>query len=111
MVRLARIDLAGIPQHIVQRGNNRLPCFLDNGDRLRYLHLLHEALHATGCQLHAYVLMNNHVHFACDATCNRTDRAADAAAWAQLSGAIQWPPRPHRYAMGRALQSSSCRQC
>lgn len=23
---------------------------------------MHEALHATGCQLHAYVLMDNHVH-------------------------------------------------
>ncbi|WP_311539112.1 transposase [Xanthomonas arboricola] len=46
----------------MQRGNNRLPCFLDDGDRLRYLHLMHEALHATGCQLHAYVLMDNHVH-------------------------------------------------
>ncbi|WP_228739762.1 transposase [Xanthomonas euvesicatoria] len=62
MARLPRIDLPGIPQHIVQRGNNRLPCFLDDGDRLRYLHLIHEALHATGCQLHAYVLMDNHVH-------------------------------------------------
>ncbi|WP_330469547.1 transposase [Xanthomonas campestris] len=62
VARLPRIDLPGIPQHIVQRGNNRLPCFLDDGDRLRYLHLLHEALHATGCQLHAYVLMDNHVH-------------------------------------------------
>ncbi|WP_258072312.1 transposase [Xanthomonas arboricola] len=39
-----------------------MPCFLDDGDRLRYLHLMHEALHATGCQLHAYVLMDNHVH-------------------------------------------------
>ncbi|WP_263297448.1 transposase [Xanthomonas citri] len=29
---------------------------------MRYLHLIHEALHATGCQLHAYVLMDNHVH-------------------------------------------------
>ncbi|AOY64485.1 hypothetical protein ABFO19_03125 [Xanthomonas citri pv. glycines] len=57
MARLPRFDLAGIPQHIVQRGNNRLPCFLD-GDRSRYLHLMHEALHATGCQLHAYVLMD-----------------------------------------------------
>jgi putative transposase len=62
MASLPRIDLPGIPQHIVQRGNNRLPCFLDDGDRLRYLHLMHEALHATGCQLHAYVLMDNHVH-------------------------------------------------
>lgn len=43
MARLTRIDLPGIPQHIVQRRNNRLPCFLDDGDRLRYLHLLREA--------------------------------------------------------------------
>ncbi|NJC44288.1 UNVERIFIED_ORG: putative transposase [Xanthomonas campestris] len=62
MSRLTRIALTGIPQHIVQRGNSRLPCFLDDGDRLRYLHLLHEALQATGCKLHAYVLMDNHVH-------------------------------------------------
>lgn len=60
--RLPRIDLPDIPQHIVQRGNNRLPCFLDDGDRLRYLNLLHEALQATGCKLHAYVSMDNHVH-------------------------------------------------
>ncbi|MBB4133414.1 transposase [Xanthomonas sp. 3075] len=62
MASLPRIDLPGIPQHIVQRGNNRLPCFLADGDRLRYLQLMHEALHATGCQLHAFVLMDNHVH-------------------------------------------------
>ncbi|WP_435014314.1 transposase [Xanthomonas arboricola] len=62
MARLPGIDLPGITQHIVQRGNNRLPCFLDDGDRLRYLHLLHEALQATSCKLHAYVLMDNHVH-------------------------------------------------
>lgn len=62
MARLPRLDLTGVPQHIVQRGNNRLPCFLDDDDRLRYLQLLHEALHFTGVQLHAYVLMDNHVH-------------------------------------------------
>jgi putative transposase len=62
MARLPRFDLPGIPQHIVQRGNNRLPCFLDDGDRQRYLHLLHEALSVTECELHAYVLMDNHVH-------------------------------------------------
>jgi putative transposase len=62
MARRPRLDLPCIPQHVVQRGNNRLPCFLDDGDRLRYLHLLREALLATGVQLHAYVLMDNHVH-------------------------------------------------
>ncbi len=62
MARLPRPDLAGIPQHIVQRGNNRLPCFLDDEDRQRYLQLLLEALGRFGCRLHAYVLMDNHVH-------------------------------------------------
>lgn len=62
MTRLPRLDLPGIPQHIVQRGNNRLPCFLDDGDRLRYLALLREALQDTDCALHAWVLMDNHVH-------------------------------------------------
>ena len=62
MARQPRLDLPVIPQHIVQRGNNRLPCFLDNDDRQRYLTLLCEALLDTGCRLHAYGLMDNHVH-------------------------------------------------
>ena len=62
MARQPRLDLPGIPQHVVQRGNNRLPCFLDEADRRRYLTLLGEALLDTGCKLHAYVLMDNHVH-------------------------------------------------
>ncbi|GMV31876.1 MAG: hypothetical protein AMXMBFR59_40010 [Rhodanobacteraceae bacterium] len=62
MARLPRLDLPGIPQHVVQRGNNRLPCFLDDDDRPRYLHLLQEALIDTAVKLHAYVLMSNHVH-------------------------------------------------
>lgn len=62
MARLPRFDLPGIPQHIVQRGNNRLPCFLDDDDRQLYLQLLRQAALATQCQLHAYVLMDNHVH-------------------------------------------------
>lgn len=62
MARLPRIDLPGIPQHVRQRGNNRLPCFLDDNDRRNYLDALGEALVATECRLHAYVLMGNHVH-------------------------------------------------
>jgi putative transposase len=62
MARSPRLDLPGIPQHIVQRGNNRVPCFLDDWDRRRYLQNLREALLDTGVELHAYVLMSNHVH-------------------------------------------------
>lgn len=45
----------------MQRGNNRLPCFLDDEDRQRYLQCLRQTLLRSGCMLHAYVLMSNHV--------------------------------------------------
>jgi putative transposase len=62
MSRQPRFDLPGIPQHVVQRGNHRLPCFLDDFDRQRYLQCLQQALRRFGCGLHAHVLMSNHVH-------------------------------------------------
>jgi putative transposase len=62
MARLPRPDLAGVPQHVVQRGNNRMLCFLDDEDRQRYLQCLRAALPRYDCELHAYVLMSNHVH-------------------------------------------------
>jgi putative transposase len=62
MARLPRFDLPYIPQHIVQLGNNRLPCFLDDDDRQRYLQLLRQAASTAKCCVHAYALMNNHVH-------------------------------------------------
>jgi putative transposase len=62
MGRMPRLDLPGIPQHVVQRGNNRLPCFVDDHDRRRYLRHLREAADRLRCDVHAYVLMTNHVH-------------------------------------------------
>jgi REP element-mobilizing transposase RayT len=62
MARRPRFDLAGVAQHVVQRGNHRLPCFLDDDDRQRYLQCLIQALSRFDCRLHAYVLMGNHVH-------------------------------------------------
>ena len=62
MARPPRFEFPGIPQHVVQRGNNRLPCFLDDDDRQRYLRCLLQALKRFECRLHAYVLMDNHAH-------------------------------------------------
>jgi putative transposase len=62
MARRPRLDLPGIPQHIIQRGNNRLPCFIADVDRRDYLEILDDTLADTRCALHAYVLMDNHVH-------------------------------------------------
>jgi len=59
---MKRLDLPGVAQHVVQRGNDRAPCFFQEADDLRYLQDLHEASVHHGCSLHAYVLMTNHVH-------------------------------------------------
>ncbi len=48
--------------HIIQRGNNRQACFYDEEDYQLYLDLLQDYSQATGCTVHAYVLMTNHVH-------------------------------------------------
>lgn len=62
MPRRARITLPNIPIHIIQRGNNRQACFFANEDYHFYLDWLTEHAGKTGCRIHAYVLMTNHVH-------------------------------------------------
>jgi len=62
MARQRRIDLAGIPQHLIQRGNNRQPCFYSDSDRGNYLDWLGRAAARYGADVHAYVMMANHVH-------------------------------------------------
>lgn len=62
MPRRPRMYLPGFPYHVVQRGNNREPCFLDTKSYAIYLDLLSQALARHQTQLHAYVLMTNHVH-------------------------------------------------
>ena len=62
MARLPRLDLPGIPQHVIQRGNDRQACFATDTDYLHYRQELGEAAMKHGCSLHAYVLMTNHVH-------------------------------------------------
>jgi putative transposase len=54
--------LAGVPAHVIQRGNNRVPCFVNDEDRYFYLFHLARSLGRCGCELHAYCLMTNHVH-------------------------------------------------
>ena len=62
MARKPRFNLPGSPQHIIQRGNNREPCFYATDDYLRYLQDLYDAALANRVAIHAYVLMTNHVH-------------------------------------------------
>ncbi|MDQ7001329.1 MAG: transposase [Ghiorsea sp.] len=51
-----------MPVHVVQRGNNRAPIFFDERDYRAYSKWLKAAAEKYGCEVHAYVLMTNHVH-------------------------------------------------
>jgi len=62
MPRQQRYRLPGVPQHIIQRGNNRQVTFFDESDYSHYLEDLQEAAEKWDCNIHAYVLMTNHVH-------------------------------------------------
>jgi putative transposase len=62
MARLPRIDVPNVPQHVVQRGNNRQAMFFHDGDFPVDLGYLREALIKHDCSLDAYVLMTHHAY-------------------------------------------------
>lgn len=62
MARLPRLNIPGIPQHVVQRGNNRQDCFFADEDYAVYLDKLKEYSRKYQVAVHSYVLMTNHVH-------------------------------------------------
>jgi REP-associated tyrosine transposase len=62
MARLRRYTIPGLPQHVIQRGNNRGAIFFGPGDREVLLEWLAQAADDFGLAVHAYVLMPNHLH-------------------------------------------------
>jgi putative transposase len=62
MTRLGRYRIAGQPQHVINRGNNRQAIFFRDADHRRYRAYLAEVAETHGCAVHAYVLMTNHLH-------------------------------------------------
>ncbi len=62
MARHPRFILPGQPQHVIPRGNNRQVIFAATRDYTFYLEKLMDAACEHDCQVHAYVLMTNHVH-------------------------------------------------
>ena len=62
MPRKTRFYIPKIPVHVVQRGNNRQEVFFQDEDYAIYLDWLETAAETSGCIVHAYALMPNHVH-------------------------------------------------
>ena len=65
MARLPRISPVNVPVHIIQRGNNRQVCFVAEEDYGRYAGWLKEYAKKYRVEVHAWVLMSNHVHLLC----------------------------------------------
>jgi putative transposase len=62
MARLPRLILPDQPHHIILRGNNRQAIFFSDLDREHLLATLAESASQYSVAIHAYVLMDNHLH-------------------------------------------------
>lgn len=62
MPRKPRFYLPNVPVHVVQRGHSHEPVFFKTGDYRAYLGWLQEAAERYDSEIHAYVLMTNHIH-------------------------------------------------
>jgi putative transposase len=59
MPRQPRYTILGQPQHVIQRGNNRMPMFLARDNYAAFHEYLVEATKRFDCLVHAYVFMTN----------------------------------------------------
>jgi len=65
MPRFRRVVVPGFPRHVTDRGNRRSNVFLDDSDRLVFLHSLHESAGQYLLSIFSYSLMTNHFHLVC----------------------------------------------
>lgn len=68
MPRRSRLNITGLPQHLIQRGNNRHATFFAEEDYRAYIGWLVDAAKKYDCRIYAYVLMTNHVHLLASTT-------------------------------------------
>ncbi|MBI3014625.1 MAG: transposase [Candidatus Tectomicrobia bacterium] len=62
MARIARVIAAGMPHHVTQRGNRRMPTVFRDEDYRAYISLMAEWSQKCGVEIWTYCLMPNHVH-------------------------------------------------
>jgi len=62
MPRLARLDIAGLLQHVIVRGIEQRDIFNDDDDRQRFFDRFAKLLSETGVHCYAWALLSNHFH-------------------------------------------------
>jgi len=66
MPRIGRRIFPNSPHHVIHRGHNCQPVFVNDDDYRYYLNNFAEWKDKLNCQLYAYCLMTNHVHLVLD---------------------------------------------
>jgi putative transposase len=89
----------GHPVHVIRRGVGRRRCFFADEDRIAFLRQLARSAAEERCALHAYVLMNNHLHLlltpARRSSVAQLMRSLASPLWESRFEA--WPVHPRRY--------------
>jgi putative transposase len=65
MARKPRVSVAGVAEHVIQRGNNRQSIFAHSSNMKAYVVWLKEYAEKYEVNIHSWVLMTNHVHLLC----------------------------------------------
>ena len=98
MPRKPRFFLPNVPVHMIIRGNNRQAVFAEDEDYFAYRSWLREASELLDCNIHAYVLMTNHVHILLSA-----DDTRNISKLSQAVGRKYVPYFNHKYGKSGTL--------
>ncbi|HFC93265.1 MAG TPA: transposase, partial [Leucothrix mucor] len=98
MPRKPRFFLPNVPVHMIIRGNNRQSVFIETDDYLAYQRWMKEGSDVCNCQIHAYVLMTNHVHILLSA-----DKPSNISKFSQSLGRKYVPYFNHKYGKSGTL--------
>lgn len=63
MPRRARLEATGTLHHVIIRGIENRPIFVDNVDREKFLERLSRLVQETETKIYAWALLPNHAHF------------------------------------------------
>jgi len=86
MGRAARVEFDGAFYHVMCRGVARMPVFLDDDDRQRFLAGVGELVEGGDLEVCAFCLMPNRFHLLCSKPCGRLSQwmrhiSGDYARW------------------------------
>lgn len=98
MPRKPRFFLPNVPVHMIIRGNSRQAIFAESDDYFAYRNWLREAGEQYKCNIHAYVMMTNHVHILLSA-----EETASISKLSQAVGRRYVPYFNHKYGRSGTL--------